>query len=321
MVGEFSEKKVAYIQKMGDLLSTYNRLIFCNVDNVQSQQMHNIRKELRGKGEMLMGKNTLMRKVIKDRSEADDATTLDKQLYEKVVEQGSLVGNLGILFTNEEFDIIQDIIKNNRIQAPARVGSIAPLDVIIPAGNTGLEPGTTSFFQALQLNTKIVKGAVEIVTEKKVLAVGDKVDNSTAVLLQKLKVKPFFYGLQISNIFDNGEVYGADVLELKDEFFSSTVESCIKNLTCLSLETGIAIPSSFPHTISRGFKNLISICLATEFTFEEYGASDMIDAIKSGKVQTASECYTIDRAEVTNTPAEEEQADEEDEDMGLGLFD
>ena len=321
MVREFSDKKVAYIEKMGDLLSTYSRLVFCNVDNVQSQQMHNIRKELRGKGEILMGKNTLMRKVIKDRAEAEEASELDKDLYQKVVEQGSLVGNLGILFTNEEFDIIQDIIKNNRIQAPARVGSIAPLDVVIPAGNTGLEPGTTSFFQALQLNTKIVKGAVEIVTEKKVLSVGDKVDNSTAVLLQKLKVKPFFYGLQISNIFDNGEVYGPDVLELKEDFFLSTVQTCIKNLTCISLESGITTPSALPHVISAGFKNMLSICLATDLTFEDYGAAEMIDAIKSGKVAAAPAAAQSATGVAAPAAQEEEQADEEDEDMGLGLFD
>lgn len=320
MVREFSEKKVAYIEKMGDLLSTYSRLIFCNVDNVQSQQMHNIRRDLRGKGEMLMGKNTLMRKVIKDRSEAEDATELDRQLYEKVVEEGSLVGNLGILFTNEDFDVVQGIVRNNRIQAPARVGSIAPLDVVIPAGNTGLEPGATSFFQALQLNTKIVKGAVEIVTEKKVLAAGDKVDNSTAVLLQKLKMKPFFYGLQFSNIFDNGEVYGPDVLELKDDFFASTVKSCINKLTCLSLESGVTIPSSLPHVMSLGFKNLLSICLASDITFDDYGAAHMIDAIKSGKIQAAP-VDVAPVAEMTASVAHEEPADEEDEDMGLGLFD
>eukprot|EP00009_Paramoeba_aestuarina_P008032 CAMPEP_0201520770 /NCGR_PEP_ID=MMETSP0161_2-20130828/12500_1 /ASSEMBLY_ACC=CAM_ASM_000251 /TAXON_ID=180227 /ORGANISM="Neoparamoeba aestuarina, Strain SoJaBio B1-5/56/2" /LENGTH=305 /DNA_ID=CAMNT_0047919249 /DNA_START=76 /DNA_END=993 /DNA_ORIENTATION=- len=305
---------------MGDLLSSYSRLVFCNVDNVQSQQMHNIRRELRGKGEMLMGKNTLMRKVIKDRCDAQDATELDKQLYEKVVQAGSLVGNLGILFTNEEFDTVQTIIKNNRIQAPARVGAIAPLDVVIPAGNTGLEPGTTSFFQALQLNTKIVKGAVEIVTEKKVLTAGDKVDNSTAVLLQKLKVKPFFYGLEIQHIFDNGEVYGADVLDLKDEFFEDTIRSCIKNITCLSLETGIATSTSFPHMVVSGFKDLLSICLATDLTFDDYGASTLIEGIKSGKMASSQQAPVAESAPAT-AAAQEEVEEEEDEDMGLGLFD
>ncbi|KNH05013.1 60S acidic ribosomal subunit protein [Perkinsela sp. CCAP 1560/4] len=321
MVVQFSEKKVRYIQKMGDLLSSYTRLVFCNVDNVQSQQMHNIRRELRGKGEMLMGKNTLMRKVIKDRSESADATELDKQLYEKVVNEGSLVGNLGILFTNEEFDSVQTIIKNNRIQAPARVGSIAPLDVVIPAGNTGLEPGTTSFFQALQLNTKIVKGAVEIVTEKRVLTAGDKVDNSTAVLLQKLKVKPFFYGLQIHNIFDNGEVYGPDVLDLKEDFFTQTMQSCITKLTSLSLQTGITTSTSFPHVVVSGFKNLLSLSLATELSFEDYGAAELIENIRSGKMVAAAANVSATQNAPAESAPQEDNEEEEDEDMGLGLFD
>jgi len=35
----------------------------------------------------------------------------------------------------------------NQVGAPARVGLVAPIDVIVPPGNTGLDPSQTSFFQ------------------------------------------------------------------------------------------------------------------------------------------------------------------------------
>lgn len=283
MVREYSEKKVNYFARMTDLLKQYRRLIFVNVDNVQSQQMHNIRKGLRGKGEVLMGKNTLMRKVITARATSEGASEVDQALYQKVVTDKSLVGNLGIIFTNEDFDIVKNVIKANRIQAPARVGAVSPMDVVIPAGNTGLEPGATSFFQALQINTKIVKGAVEIVTEKKVLTAGDKVDNSTAVLLQKLNIKPFFYGLDIKFIFDNGTVFGPEILELTDDFFRGNVQTAISNIASLSLELGVPTEASLPHLVTLAFKNLLSISLGTDYTFEEYNGKAIVEAVKSGK--------------------------------------
>ena len=49
-----------------------------------------------------------------------------------------------------------------QVEAPAKAGAVAPCDVVVPAQNTGLGPEKTSFFQALQIQTKISKGTIEI---------------------------------------------------------------------------------------------------------------------------------------------------------------
>lgn len=36
-----------------------------------------------------------------------------------------------------------------QVGAPARVGLVAPVDVTVPAGNTGLDPSQTNFFQVI----------------------------------------------------------------------------------------------------------------------------------------------------------------------------
>ena len=54
------------------------------------------------------------------------------------------------------------ILCSEQVQAPARAGALAPLDVKIPAQATTLGPEKTSFFQALQIPTKITKGTIEI---------------------------------------------------------------------------------------------------------------------------------------------------------------
>jgi len=331
MVREYSEKKVNYFARMNELLTQYRRLIFCNVDNVQSQQMHNIRRSLRGKAEVLMGKNTQMRKVMRTRAESESATATDKAILEKIVDDGSLVGNLGIIFTNEEFQVVTDVITKNRIQAPARIGAVSPMDVVIPAGNTGLEPGATSFFQALQINTKIVKGAVEIVTEKKVLSVGDKVDSSTAALLQKLNIKPFFYGLTVKFIFDNCDKFGAEILELNDDFFRAGITSAISNIASLSLATGIPTEAALPHLVTSAFKNLLSLSLGTSYTFTEFNGKAIVEAVKSGKSLGggggggAAPAHAEKAADAKGGKGKKEEAppppqEEDDAGMGLDLF-
>ena len=53
------------IAKIFHLLLPYLTNDLVSVDNVSSQQMHEIRMSLRGEGVVLMGKNTMVRRAIK----------------------------------------------------------------------------------------------------------------------------------------------------------------------------------------------------------------------------------------------------------------
>src|SRR5262249_1382554 len=104
------------------------------------------------------------------------------------------------------------MILKNRVAAPARAGAVAPADVYVPAGNTGMEPGKTSFLQALGVPTKIARGTIEITTDLKLVEAGNKVGASEATLLNMLNISPFTYGMGISQIYDQGQTFEASVL-------------------------------------------------------------------------------------------------------------
>lgn len=71
----------------------------------------------------------------------------------------------------------------------------------IPPGPTTLEPTQTSFFQALGISTKINKGTIEILNEVELIKAGNKCGNSEVALLQKLGIRPFFYGLSVTKMY------------------------------------------------------------------------------------------------------------------------
>jgi len=314
-------EKIAYEERLNKLLDTYSKVYFVLVDNVTSQQMHDVRRGLRGRGEVLMGKNTLQKKVITNRAAAEGASTTDKTIAEKFVKENLIQGNCGLIFTNDSVDVITDIIAKHRIQAPARVGAISPVEVTIPAGNTGLEPTMTSFFQALNIATKIQKGTVEIVADKKVLSVGDKVDNSTAALLTKLKINPFYYGLQLKAVWDDGVVFATEDLDFTESKIEDVFSSAIGNMTALSLGAGIPTAASFPHLVTDAFKNLLAATLVTDYEFTEFGAKDLKKAIKEGKVggsaAPAKAAAAPAKAAAAAPPPKEE---EEEEDLGMGML-
>merc|ERR1711931_618193 len=197
--------KANYFQRMENLTEKYPTCLLVSADNVGSKQMQQIRIALRGKAEVLMGKNTMMRKAI--RGQLSKYPQLERVLP-------CIVGNVGFVFTNEDLCEIRDVILSNKKEAPAKAGAIAPLDVFVPAGNTGQGPEKTSFFQALAIPTKITKGMIEILSDIHLIKVDEKVGASEAALLQMLNIKPFHYGLQISQVYDNGAIFSPDVLDI-----------------------------------------------------------------------------------------------------------
>lgn len=64
-MGGKKENKLAYFDKLKVLLEEYKSIFIVTVNNVSSQQMHEIRQSLRGEGVVLMGKNTMVRRALK----------------------------------------------------------------------------------------------------------------------------------------------------------------------------------------------------------------------------------------------------------------
>jgi len=307
--------KANYFQRIEALIEEFPTCFIVSADNVGSKQMQQIRIALRGKGEVLMGKNTMMRKAI--RGQLNKYPQLEKLLP-------CIVGNIGFVFTNEDLCEVRDIILSNKKEAPAKAGAIAPLDVFVPAGNTGQGPEKTSFFQALAIPTKITKGMIEILSDIHLIKVDEKVGASEAALLQMLNIKPFHYGLQISQVYDNGAIFSPEVLDITDDDIIKKFASGISNIAAASLAMGYPTVASVPHSIVNGFRNVAAVCLEADIDIPQIQGIKEFLADPS-KFAAAAPVAT-ETAAVEDTKNEEAKKDESDEsgsddDMGFGLFD
>lgn len=137
----------------------------------------------------------------------------------------------------------------------------------VPAGPTGLEPTQTNFFQALGIATKIVKGTIEIITEVQLCTAGEKVGSSQAVLLTKLGVKPFEFGLKVIKVFAEGSVLDPAVLEVSNSDIISLFQQTIGRIASVGLQIGYPVASAVPHMIINSFKNVAAIAITTDITF------------------------------------------------------
>jgi len=304
-------RKQNYFDKLVKLLDEYPKLFIVGADNVGSSQIQKIRVALRGKAVILMGKNTKIRKAIRGHTENNIA--LDALIP-------LIRGNVGFVFVKDDLQGVQKIINANKISAPAKAGSIAPCDVIVPAGNTGMEPTQTSFLQALNIPSKITRGQVEIISDVHLIKEGAKVGTSEATLLAKLDIKPFQYGLVMKHVYDNGAVYEPSLLLQTDDDLIEKFKHGVRNVASLSLAIGYPTVASLPHSILKGYKNVLSLSLAIDYSFP------LADKLKSsGSAATGHTTAPVKGGKSAEAPAEtkkkpEPEPEVEEEDMNLDLF-
>jgi len=289
-----------------ECIQKYSKCMFVNVDNVTSKQICIMRKQLREiNAVMCMGKNTLMKCAIKELMEKDPSKKHYKVIHD------ALVLNTGLIFTEGDLGDIKKILDTQVREAPAKVGSIAPMEVNINAGPTGLDPKQTQFFQALNIQTKIVKSQVEIVNPVKVINAGDKVTPGQASLLEKLKIRPFEYKMHVLSILDNGQVYPASVLSITNDSLLAAFTNGAENVAAVSLAIGMPNAASVHHCLINAFKNLACASFGSGFGFKE-----------ADRLKASASAAPAQTAPAGGAPAKkEEKKVEEEEEVDLDMGD
>jgi len=312
-------KKRRIVNKLYENFTNYKQCLIVKLENVTSNQVQQARLVMRQKklGEIVCGKNTVIKKAIDIRleppKEDDQDYEFRKRLYTEVPQIEKLLtycrGKVGFIFSDAAVFDLKPIIEGNRIPAPAKVGTIAPLEVVIPPGPTGLDPSQISFFHSLNISTKIQKGQIEITKEFKVCEKGKKIGNSEAAILSKLNIKPFTFGMEILYVYDNGAILTPEVFNLNPEDVLGKFRNAATQLTAISLAIGQPNVLSVPHMISNGFKNIASIALEADIP---------IKILESMKGAAPEPTATTTTAPVQQAKVEAPKVEEKEEEMDMG---
>jgi len=295
------QRKLRLRKTLLQYVKQYKSILLINVDNVASSQMQQTRIATRGRAAFLMGKNTVIRKVLREYCDAGNSTPALEGLI------NALVGNVGLCFVSAGIDLkdLRTEIQANQLPAAAKTGAFAPIDVHIPAGPTPLDPGQTAFFQAMNIATKITKGAIEITSPVHVITKGERVTSSAVALLSKLGIKPFFFGINVVAVYDSGSFYSAAILDMTDEIMTQNFFAGINQVAALSLALQYPTEASLPHSFAYAFKKLLALTCSTSITFAQ--AEEFKAVAASGPAPAADASAAPDAA----APVEEEEEEEE----------
>jgi len=273
-VGAKLERKNAYMAKLVNLVETKPVALIVEVDHVGSFQMQEIRLALRGKCTVLMGKNTMIRTALRKRMEETGNDSHSNLL-------SNINGNMGFIFCNDSaaLETAREVMREKVVPAAARAGAEAPKDVFLPAGPSGLEPSSTSFFQALNIQTKIVKGTIEITAAFHICKKGERVTLSAQALLTKLGQKPFEYGMVVRSVYQDGGVFDSAVLDITDDVLAAKFMKGVVTMAAFSRALGVPTEAGLPHAIAAAYRNMIALCIDIDVSSLGFTKFDEVKAV------------------------------------------
>ena len=249
-------KKEIY-EDVTELLKKYSVVAVADLQKVRSSQIQEIRKKLRGKADLIVAKNTILRK-------ASEKMAAEKKGIDKFAD--SLTGSKVLIFTQmNPFELII-FLNKNKVRVPAKGGDIATSDIMIPGGNTGLQPGPViSEFNEAKVQTRIEGGSIFVAKDTVVVEKGEVIPVKTASLLSKLGMKPMEAGLSLSYAYDNGSVLGPNDLVFDLDQMKSDFSSAARLALGVAVEAGIMVPETAPMIISKAYRQAVEVSVESGF--------------------------------------------------------
>jgi large subunit ribosomal protein L10 len=253
--------KKEIFQKLAELIEKYPVVAIADLQKVRSSQIQEIRKKLRGQAEVLVAKNTILKKA---------ASVIDEKKPHINDFAEGVAGSSLLLFTGMNPYALILFLNRNKVRVPAKAGDTATSEIMIPAGNTGLQPGPViSEFGEVKVVTRIEGGSIWVAKDTVVAWKGDTISPKLASLLSKLGMKPMEAGLSIVRAFDAGTVLKLDDLVFDLESYKSNLEEACRDAIALSVETEYVLPETAPMIIGSAYREALYLANEIEYPTSE----------------------------------------------------
>lgn len=249
-VAEWKKEKVAEAIK---LMKEYPIVAVVNLSKIPAAQLQKMMAGLRGKIRMVMTKKRLIKIAL---NEAEKSKKGIGALSEQ------LDGIPALIMTKENPFLLYKTLQKSKSKGAAKIGDIAPLDIVIPAGPTQFTPGPViSELGSIGLKTGVENGKIVIKADKVVVKKGDKIDAKIANVLSKFGIEPIEIGLNMVCAYENGMVFGKDALSIDEEKFIADIEEQARICFNMCMDLGIINKTTADHLIAKAFKEGKAIAL------------------------------------------------------------
>ena len=248
-------RKAEEVEALASFIDKYNVLVVASLYKVRSMQLQALSKKFRGDVQMRVAKNTILRRAL-EASKKEGVGALSD----------AITGSNVLLLTNMNPFRLSLLLDRNKIKMSAKVGDVAPDDILIAAGNTGLPPGPAiSELSEAGIRTRIESGSVYVLQDTVVAKKGEPIQAKVASVLSKLGIKPLEVGLSVIAAFDGGLVFKADDLHIDLDEIRKELVTAFGSALGLSVNVGFPTPDNVRFILQRAQAGAQSLAVAAGY--------------------------------------------------------
>ncbi len=324
-VAEWKKNEVASLM---ELIEGHEVVGMANLSDIPAPQLQKMRRTLKDSAILKMSRKTLMSLALKDCGK-ENIVALEEHMD----------GQPALIFTNMNPFKLYKILEGSKTAAPAKAGSIAPEDIIVPKGDTAFKPGPIlGELQKIGIPAKIEKGKIVITSDKKIVAAGETIPKDVASILTRLDIFPLEVGIDLRAAYEDQTVYTSDLLTIDEEETLADIQQAFAQALNLSVNAVIFNKESTPLLIQKAAAQSLSLALNAEIltskttdlllakayaqmlsVASEVEANDENAVDDELREKLSSKAVKVETNKDNEEPEEEEEDEEEEGDAAAGL--
>ena len=232
-----------------------------DMHGIPGKQIQSMRAGLREHAKLKMTKNNLI------------VLALEEAAKEKPGLEGlkdSVYGQCAIVATDMNPFKLCKVLETTMTPAPAKAGQLAPKDIIVPKGPTQFGPGPIiGELQKIGLSAAIEAGKIVIKKDATLVKSGEPVPADVAAMLPKLEILPMIVGMDLRSVFEDGTIYGRDVLAIPDGYYSTLFATAAYNARALAIEIAYITNDTITPLIAKAFREAMGLSISAAIPTKE----------------------------------------------------
>jgi len=246
-IPEWKREEVADIV---ETIEAYGSVGIVDIRGIPSRQLQSMRRDLHGTAELRVSRNTLLARALR---ELDDG-------LEQLVTWVS--GQVGLVGTNDNPFGLYRQLEASKTPAPISAGETAPNDIVIPEGDTGMDPGPfVGELQTVGASARIDGGSIKVLEDSTVLEAGGEASADLANVLGELGIEPKEVGLDLRGVYADGVLFEPEELEIDVDEYRADVEAAAARARALSVDAAYPTDRTAPALLQQARGDAKSLAL------------------------------------------------------------
>ena len=154
--------------------------------------------------------------------------------------------------------------------APAKEGQLAPYDIVVPKGPTPFGPGPIiGELQKIGLPAAIDAGKIVIKKDTTLVKEGEPIPGPVAAMLPKLEILPMVVGMDLRAAYEDGVIYGRDVLDIPEDYYATMFATAAHNALALGVSIAFPTKETIVPLIAKAFRESMGLSIEAAIPTKE----------------------------------------------------